>query len=672
MKAGTAVIDILSSGLSLQFKPGQVPNHFYEEDNNNSAKKHSVFLKEKIKEWEKLGRVKRVSSAPLIVNPLSVAEKLNKETREIKLRPVLDMSRFINPRIVEHHSHLDNLDYCEPLIEPNQFMASFDLADMYHHVKLAPDQYKYFGFKLLEDDGTFQYYVFTVLMFGFSDAVYIVDQLIKPIKSFVQNLGIYFSMYIDDGKIVSNSYSSCKMHVEFVLKIVQFSGWNINWNKSVLLPTQRLKYLGVIIDTVQMKYFAPVYKLNYLDESIRNIILMYEERKFIKSVDFAALIGMITDLTKSHGNVCLACMRHCHHYLGKHVTDFGWNVKFMLDQQCLSEIKFFRNIMFKYNGNSIKNSNTAIKIFEHSEIEFFKTCIVEEEFRKNCKLFISDASDNCAFIYENDNFEIVEEFIFNEYEALSSSGLRELLAVEKALSSQPVYFQSLSNHIIYWMTDSQCCFAFLKRGSRKSQIQKVVLRIKQFEFQYNIKIIPIWSPRTSIQIQLAVLGSKFSSSTDEWSIDKISYDAILNYFNVVPTVDCFSSNSNSKCLKFFSKIPQVGTAGIDFFAQTLICSEVYWCCPPPKLIIQTIKHILSFVNVTSIVILPIWKSSNFWPFIKRGIYLARFISKYYIFQPVFSLSNACKNSIFFGKKNFSMLAILIKSNQLDNCLMVDL
>ena len=82
----------------------------------------------------------------------------------------------------------------------------------------------------LYDDGTFQYYVFTVLIFGFSDAAYIVDQLIKPIKSFVQNFGIYFLWYIDDGKIISNSYSSCKMHVEFVLKIVQFSGWYINWN----------------------------------------------------------------------------------------------------------------------------------------------------------------------------------------------------------------------------------------------------------------------------------------------------------------------------------------------------------------------------------------------------------------------------------------------------------
>ena len=73
------------------------------------------------------------------------------------------------------------------------------------------------------------------------------------------------------------------------------------------------------------------------------------------------------------------------------------------------------------------------------------------------------------------------------------------------------------------ITDSQCCFAFLKRGSRKTQIQKVVLRIKQFEFQHNIKIIPIWSPRTSTQIQLADIGSKISTSTDEWSIDMVSY-----------------------------------------------------------------------------------------------------------------------------------------------------
>ena len=179
--------------------------------------------------------------------------------------------------------------------------------------------------------------------------------------------------------------------------------------------------------------------------------------------------------------------------------------------------------MFKYNGNFIKNSNTAIKTFEHSEIDFLKLILLKKNFSKTVNCLFQMRLRIQLLFYENNNFEIVEEFIFNECELLSSSGLRELLAVEKAFSSQPVYFQSLSNHIIYWITDSQCCFAFLKRGSRKTQVQKVVLRIKQFEFQHNIKIIPIWSLRTSTQIQLADLGSKISTSTDEWSIDMVSY-----------------------------------------------------------------------------------------------------------------------------------------------------
>ena len=58
LKAEDAVKNILSSGLSL----------------------HLIFLKEKIKDWENLGRVKKVSSVPLIVNPLLVAEKLIKIT----------------------------------------------------------------------------------------------------------------------------------------------------------------------------------------------------------------------------------------------------------------------------------------------------------------------------------------------------------------------------------------------------------------------------------------------------------------------------------------------------------------------------------------------------------------------------------------------------------------
>jgi len=96
--------------------------------------------------------------------------------------------------------------------------------------------------------------------------------------------------------------------------------------------------------------------------------------------------------------------------------------------------------MFKYNGNFIKNSNTAIKTFEHSEIDFLRLILLKKNFSKTVNCLFQMRLRIQLLFYENNNFEIVEEFIFNEYEVLSSSGLRELLAVEKALSSQPVYF----------------------------------------------------------------------------------------------------------------------------------------------------------------------------------------------------------------------------------------
>ena len=92
-----------------------------------------------------------------------------------------------------------------------------------------------------------------------------------------------------------------------------------------------------------------------------------------------------------------------------------------------------------------------------------------------------------------------------------------------AISNNLQYFSSKQNQFIYWLTDSECNYLFLKSGSRKVYIQKVLLEIKQMELRFNFVIIPIWAPRTNKQIQLADEGSKFFSSTDEWVFDDCSY-----------------------------------------------------------------------------------------------------------------------------------------------------
>ena len=116
--------------------------------------------------------------------------------------------------------------------------------------------------------------------------------------------------------------------------------------------------------------------------------------------------------------------------------------------------------------------------------------------------------------------------------------------------------------------------------------------IKHLELMYKIRIVPVWAPGSNSQIQLADLGSKFSISMDDWPIDLHSMGWTCSW----SLQDHFQT-------KFF--FPSFGT---HFFAQTLVPLRfigavlllaslltplnMYWCCPPPGLVNDTIKHVL--------------------------------------------------------------------------------
>ena len=143
-----------------------------------------------------------------------------------------------------------------------------------------------------------------------------------------------------------------------------------------------------------------------------------------------------------------------------------------------------------------------------------------------------------------------------------------MLAIAFALDKHPDVFRQFSPGKIFWQTDSKNVFNFLRHGSRKPEIQAEVMRIKKLEMNLSVKIIPVWTPREHARLQLADLGSKFSTSTDEWSVSRLVIDAVLNCINVQLTIDAFASVHNKICDRFFSLIPQTRASGVNFFAQT--------------------------------------------------------------------------------------------------------
>ena len=93
LRADEKVMNLLEKGILINEK--YLPLK-YAEANNRSARVRQVFCLEKTLEYIKKGSISEVEVRPKYINPLSVAEKEDYETGNVKLRLVIDLSRSLN------------------------------------------------------------------------------------------------------------------------------------------------------------------------------------------------------------------------------------------------------------------------------------------------------------------------------------------------------------------------------------------------------------------------------------------------------------------------------------------------------------------------------------------------------------------------------------------------
>ncbi len=165
---------------------------------------------------------------------------------------------------------------------------------------------------------------------------------------------------------------------------------------------------------------------------------------------------------------------------------------------------------------------------------------------------------------------------------------------------------------MFWQTDSKNCYSFLSRGSRIPDMQRLVLDIKCRERRLDVNIVPVWTPRSQARSVESDLGYKMASSTDEWCIDREDLGKVFLDLSYAPDFDCMATRKNAICQRFYSKIPQIGTAGVNFLSQELQPGVLYYCCPPVRMIGRVVCHLLEKENIQCLLIVPGWTSMAFW------------------------------------------------------------
>ena len=181
------------------------------------------------------------------ISPIFVRSKKDGTTRMI-----LNL-QSLNEHVVYLHFKMNTLKNAISLMKPNCFMASIDLKGAYYSVPIAQVHQKYLKFQWEN-----KLYAFTCFPNGLEFCFRKFTKLRKPVYSVLRQLGHASSPYIDDSYLQGDDYYSCLANVIDTVRLIHYLVFLIHPGKSVLVPTQRLIFLGFILDSVLMRiYMTP-------------------------------------------------------------------------------------------------------------------------------------------------------------------------------------------------------------------------------------------------------------------------------------------------------------------------------------------------------------------------------------------------------------------------------
>ena len=123
-------------------------------------------------------------------------------------------------------------------------MASIDLKEAYLQVPVHPESCPFLRF--VSKGHVFQ---FKSLCFGLSTAPQVFSRVMAPVSAILHAMGIRMCRYLDDWLVQSSSRESLLRDLQTVLGLCHELGVVITLEKSHLVSSQVVQYLGVVINT---------------------------------------------------------------------------------------------------------------------------------------------------------------------------------------------------------------------------------------------------------------------------------------------------------------------------------------------------------------------------------------------------------------------------------------
>ena len=191
-------------------------------------------------------------------------------------RVILNLKN-LNKHVEYNHFKMDMLTR---FMRPSCYMASIDLKEAYCSVPIAKEHQQYLKFK-------WAHTLFQFTCLSFCPRKF--TKLLKPVYSVLHKQGHLSSPFIDDSYLQGIDYGDYVENVVASVCMFISLGFIVHPTKSVLIPTQKLIFLGFVLDSVLMRiYLTP--------EKSRKVISVCSElyhSKYFTIREVSSVIGYI-------------------------------------------------------------------------------------------------------------------------------------------------------------------------------------------------------------------------------------------------------------------------------------------------------------------------------------------------------------------------------------------
>ncbi|KAJ1116790.1 hypothetical protein NDU88_004996 [Pleurodeles waltl] len=466
-----------------------------------------------------------------------------------RLRPILDL-RILNWFLKQEKFKMLTLAQVLLALNKEDWMVSVDLQDAYFHIPILKSHRKYLRFVV----GS-QHYQFAVLPFGLTSAPRVFTKVMSVVAAELRRKGIAVFPYLDDWLIKAKSPELVSHHLQSTTQLLFDLGFSVNEPKSHLEPSQRLLFIGAVLDTTLGRAFPPPQRI----QDIQDLVPMFRNGAVVPVLKVLRLLGLFASciLLVTHARWHMRALQWClRRQWSQHKGDLEGTVK--ISRDAAVDLKWWIASNNLSQGKPFQQSPPVATV-------------------------ITDASTLGWGAHLGD-LEI--KGLWSPEEQMFHINLLELRAVRLALKA---FLPSLRGQSVQVLTDNTTTMWYInKQGGVGSYLLcREALRLWSWAMDHQICLIANHLAGV-LNVRADSLSRHFSAD-HEWRLHPDQVRLIFQRWGF-PRIDLFATRENAHCPLFCSlQYPMQGALGDAF--QITWCGQLLYAFPPIPLIPRVLRKI---------------------------------------------------------------------------------